>query len=297
MSRTTRWTKPFLIAVSLCSCSKQPPANGKWDLILENANLCLPAGSVVPLQAFVRTGSHTDNFHNTYPEGYTSRDPRAAGKFSWRVLPTTDSFWTTRRRPVTWFASATIDDHDNLVGAGEGVIAVEVRYAGKSDTTMFTVIPAIHVEIEPTEPHVKVHEWTKFTIRAEFADGRPVPAIPPPQLDPVGEENPLMMAGNPNSKGERFAPWYAYVNAVASGRHKLKFRYLGDVRDIYVVTDGIAEWKPNPQEVEDARRGGFPDNDSAISDPVLARRVSAMADRCVYGDDNIPAGDVPEREP
>jgi hypothetical protein len=294
MSRITNWTTPFLIAAALCSCSKEPPASGKWDLVLENANLCLPAGSVVPLQAFVRTGSHTDNFHNTYPEGYTSRDPQAAGKFSWRVLPTTDPFWTTRLRPVTWFASATIDNQHNLVGAGEGVIAVEVRYVGKGDTTVFTVIPAIHVEIEPTEPHVKVHDWTTFTIRAAFADGRPVPAVPPPQLDPVGNENALMMAGNPNSRGEQFAPWYAYVNAVASGRYKLKFRYLGDERDLSVVAEGVGESKPNPKEIEDARRGAFPNNNAPITDPILARRVAAMANHCVYSDDNIPAGDVPE---
>jgi len=262
---------------------------------METSNLCVPAGPVLPLQAFVRTGSYTDNFHNTYPLGYRSRDPRAGGTFTWSVLPTTDSFWTTRARPVTWFGSATIDDEGNFVGGREGVVAVEVRYKGKSDTTVFTVIPAINVEIEPNEPHVKVHEWTKFTIRAAFTDGRPVPAVPPPQLDPWGEENALMTAGNPNTQGEQFAPWYAYVNAVSSGRYKLKFRYLGDERDLYVVAEGIAESKPNPPEVEDARGGGFPDNNAPINDPVLARRVAVMADHCAYSDDNIPAGDAPER--
>ena len=103
-----------------------------------------------------------------------------------------------------------------------------------------------------------------------------------------------MMAGNPNSRGGQFAPWYAYVNAVASGRYKLRFRYLGDERDIYVVTDGMAESKPNPEEVEDLRRGGYPTNDVPISDPILARRVAAMSVRCVYPNGNIPAGDVPE---
>ena len=264
---------------------------------METANLCVPAGPAVPLQAFVRTGSYTDNFHNTHTLGYTSRDPRAGGTFNWRVLPTTDPFWTTRARPVTWFGSATIDDRGNFVGDKEGVVAVEVRYTGKSDTTVFTVVPAIHVEIEPGEPHVKVHEWTKFTISAEFADGRPVPAIPAPQLDPVGDESALMMAGNPNTQGEQFAPWYAYVNTVASGRYKLRFRYLGDERDVFVVADGIAESKPNPEEVENARRGGFPASDAPISDPILARRMAAMRDRCVYSDDNIPAGDVPEKAP
>jgi hypothetical protein len=103
-----------------------------------------------------------------------------------------------------------------------------------------------------------------------------------------------MTAGNPNTQGEQFAPWYAYVNAVSSGRYKLKFRYLGDERDLYVVAEGIAESKPNPPEVEDARRGAFPDNNAPIGDPVLARRVAVMADHCVYSDDKIPAGDVPE---
>ena len=264
---------------------------------MEAANLCLPAGSAIPLQAFVRTGSYADNFHNTYPLGYTSRDSRAGGTFTWRVLPNTDPSWIGRPRPVTWFGSATIDDGGNFIGGKEGVVAVEVRYTGKSDTTIFTVIPAIQVEIEPTEAHVKVHDWTMFTIQAHFADGRPVPAIPAPQLYPVGDKNALMLAGTPSTKGERFAPWYAYVNSVASGRYKLKFKYLGDERDLYVVVDGTAKWKPNPPEVEAATRRGFSTKGGPISDPVLARRVAVMSNRCIYPNGNIPAGDVRELDP
>jgi hypothetical protein len=296
MSRITQKVAPIVVATILYSCSKQPPTDRNWNLTIDAANLCQPAGSMMPLKAFVLTDSYTDNFQNTHTIGYTSRDRRAGGTFNWRVLPNTDPFWTARARPVTWFGSASIDDNGDFLGGAEGVVAVEVRYNGKTDTKIFTVIPSVRVEIEPIEPHVKVHDWTTFTIRAEFTDGRPAPAVPPPQLDPVGEGNALMMAGNPNSKGERFGPWYAYVNAVASGRHKLRLRYLGYERDLYVVAEGVAEAKPNPEEIETARHGAFPTDDTPITDPILARRVAAMAGHCVYSDDNIPAGDTPERD-
>ena len=114
------------------------PGTWRWGLHFEPppGTRCMLVGEAIPLGAVRLAGD---------PLWYSSDDAvaRALGRFRWRVLAPTDSFWLARRDDgpsMSWRGTADIDRNGVLTGKSEGFVAVELREGRGVQTQLYLVM-------------------------------------------------------------------------------------------------------------------------------------------------------------
>ena len=290
---------PAQRALGQLGIRRAPADTMRWSLDLGLAHAqstswpCLPLGDTVRLGARVTTGQSRDKWGNVTYEGYASDDllRLLAPPFRWRVLSDDDPFWTAGGTPTRWRGAASIDEDGQLIGRREGRVAVEVEHLGRRRVAVFTVLPAItRLEVTPRQIRMRQNDAPLLAVRAEFADGRPVPATPPPALEKTLGDRSVLVPGRAFTAARSpVAPWYITLRAVDSGRERLRLRYLGRVIDVDVTVLPESTYRQVPPSATDSAMLVRSRPDTPISvDSTTARRVKVMANRCVYSGNGDP---------